>query len=69
MKDVKAVYPIARACFNTICVPVIHTNYAVFKQNMDTALKYGSNMVFRSVGCVGDILVNIEKSYACVMLL
>jgi hypothetical protein len=42
VKDVKAVYPIARACFNTICVPVIHTDYEVFKKNMDTALKYGS---------------------------
>lgn len=42
VKDIKAVYPIARACFNTICIPVIHTDYAVFKKNMDTALKYGS---------------------------
>ena len=42
LNDADAVYPVARACFNTICIPVKHTEYGLFKDNMDTALKYGS---------------------------
>ena len=33
--------PFSRTCFNTIILPTIYSDYVQFKENMDTALKYG----------------------------
>jgi hypothetical protein len=33
--------PFSRTCFNTITLPTVYSDYAQFKENMDTALKYG----------------------------